>query len=514
MVRVPAISSGWTDPFVRRKPKKKRKPRHSLPSAGAALVEDLELRRLMSARAVSDCVEQFRVFGQKCTSVDALYDAFSSYRDIILNSLKLRRANSGENVEADILLINAKWMLEESSATNNSYRLYIPEMRLRPREPKTSPLQFDAPQPKDGVAIYAVYASTQGRSGVAIAKDVSRKQSTTSFWEAVAGTKYKSSNVGDMYMPPPGEPGKLPPYRTILSVPITVTQDAAADPLTRATTECIGVLNITHSIPVGFNAEDCAWAQTCASMIGSFHGSFFLAMRKLEDISKYGHPNEVLLRRTRERRRVEKPELPAASGPIKILVIAGDRGGAQRSQIQMPKEFDAIKSAVESKDAFELVNPILAATHAKIGAAYQSGAALLHFAGHGDDRSLSVILDHGAVVSTAPVDATQLAEILKNFPTRIRLCVLNTCESAGIAKAIVESGVVDAAVGWPAKVQDEAAITFSDLLYRGIGDGLALSRAVSLAGASCRVPAGEAPILHVSSGVNRDAPLAGVEAKK
>src|ERR1043165_3718274 len=152
--------------------------------------------------------------------------------------------------------------------------------------------------------------------------------------------------------------------------------------------------------------------------------------------------------------------------PAVVLFIAGDRGGGQRNQIQTPREFDSIKDAIrgsEHRESFKLAPPILGATHQKLTEAYRDRPAILHFAGHGDDRSLSFLKDLGLLVNSTPLITEQLAAILGSFPVRIRLCVLNTCDSAAVAKHLVEHDIVDAAIGWTAKLEDAVAIAFSQI---------------------------------------------------
>jgi hypothetical protein len=170
--------------------------------------------------------------------------------------------------------------------------------------------------------------------------------------------------------------------------------------------------------------------------------------------------------------------------PAVVLFIAGDRGGGQRHQIQPSRELDSITEALlgsEHREAFKLVPPIQAATHQKFVEAYRERPAILHFAGHGDDRSLAFILDEGLLVNTTPLITEQLAAILSSFPARIRLCVLNTCNSAAVAEYLVTADIVDAAIGWPSTLDDAAAIAFSRTLYRSLGNGLTLSQSVTLA---------------------------------
>jgi hypothetical protein len=169
------------------------------------------------------------------------------------------------------------------------------------------------------------------------------------------------------------------------------------------------------------------------------------------------------------------------------VFVAGDRGGSQRNQIQIPREFDAIQDklrACEHRDAISIATPILAATHEKLIVAYRHRPGIIHFAGHGDDRSLSFISDQDVLVTDATLLGEQLSAILANFPERIRLCVLNTCNSADIAGQLAGKNAAEAAIGWPCKVADSDAVKFSGIFYGCIGDGLSLAKAVALASQS------------------------------
>jgi len=97
-----------------------------------------------------------------------------------------------------------------------------------------------------------------------------------------------------------------------------------------------------------------------------------------------------------------------------------------------------------------------------------------------------VIRDRDALIQAQPLTADQLRQILANFPTRVRACVLNTCESLSIANALVSNNVVDFAIGWDAKVSDPTAIQFATtLFYRHLAEGLSYGQAFGLAQACC-----------------------------
>lgn len=169
---------------------------------------------------------------------------------------------------------------------------------------------------------------------------------------------------------------------------------------------------------------------------------------------------------------------------MRILFIAGDRGGSQVNQLQIPREYNAIQDSLHAckhRDVIALANPILGATRERLALAYRERPTVVHFAGHGDARSLSIIEDQKVLASQTPMDASQFCDILRTMQERVRLCVLNVCTSANLAHQLVNTDAVDFAVGWSAKVSDSAAIAFSSALYAALGDGRGISDAVSVA---------------------------------
>jgi len=181
---------------------------------------------------------------------------------------------------------------------------------------------------------------------------------------------------------------------------------------------------------------------------------------------------------------------------MRILFIAGDRGGSQVNQLQIPKEYHAIQDslhACQHRDVIALANPIMGATRERLALAYRERPTVVHFAGHGDDRSLSIIEDQKLLASGTPMDASQFCNMLRTMQERVRLCVLNVCASANLAPLLVDRDAVDFAVGWPSKVSDSAAIAFCSALYAALGDGRGISDAVSVARVACG--GGNEPVL-------------------
>ena len=179
-----------------------------------------------------------------------------------------------------------------------------------------------------------------------------------------------------------------------------------------------------------------------------------------------------------------------------VLFIAGDRGGSHLNQIQTPNEYHAIQEALRAsryRDAISLGGAIFAATRERLAQAYRHRPQVVHFAGHGNHRSLFVIEDHGVLANETPLDAAQFGAVLQAMEDPVLLCVLNACESAQLTEDLVNRGAVKAAVGWPGTVSDSVAISFSRLLYGALGDGKTIADAVEVAAQLCG--AGDRPVL-------------------
>ena len=173
---------------------------------------------------------------------------------------------------------------------------------------------------------------------------------------------------------------------------------------------------------------------------------------------------------------------------VTILFIAGDRGGSHLNQIQMPNEYHAIQEALrasEHRDLISLGPPILAATRERLAHAYRMSPKIVHFVGHGNERSLSIIEDHHLLANETALSVEEFSTILRMMKEPVMLCVLNACESEGLASDLVGAGVVEYAVGWPSNVSDSTAIAFSQALYGAVGDGRTMREAVDIAKGAC-----------------------------
>lgn len=173
----------------------------------------------------------------------------------------------------------------------------------------------------------------------------------------------------------------------------------------------------------------------------------------------------------------------AAAVGTSILFVAGDRGGGVRAQLDLPAEEKAIQQAVKNASRgalFSFLPSLYAASAGQLVERVEAGPGILHFVGHGSDRRLQLV-DPAQPLVVHPVTAERLAQLLQHAPTRIRLAYFNTCDSDGMARHLAEAGVVDAAVGWPGKVNDTHAVQYAEAFYRLACGGRLLEQAMQMA---------------------------------
>jgi hypothetical protein len=94
-------------------------------------------------------------------------------------------------------------------------------------------------------------------------------------------------------------------------------------------------------------------------------------------------------------------------------------------------------------------------------------ASIVHFAGHGHpDGSLEFSAHDGR---SQRIHADGLARLFERYASQVRLIVLNACYSDALAAALTEH--IDAVVGMPHAVSDEAAILFAPTFYQQLAGG-------------------------------------------
>lgn len=247
----------------------------------------VQLLRLMSIRGTNDYVERFHVFAKTCSDATDLLDAFTKTHERILCALRIRVAKSDQELEVDTLEIDEKGVIRFRCGTKLDHKHAVPPMSLRVDESGG----YARPGRGEGVAPFCIWANTGGaRPGIALAHDVGDSPDIEYFNQTVdpsidAIGWYKPETIAGVYKQPPK--GKAP-YRSLLTAPIVQVYRASGDLDETPDAKCIGVLNVTSTAAEAFSIEDCAWIQTCASLLGSLYESY--SSRQLELIGRASLP--------------------------------------------------------------------------------------------------------------------------------------------------------------------------------------------------------------------------------
>ena len=249
------------------------------------------LSRLLSLRVVNDCVEQYHLFATSCVDLAALKASFLRYRVAFLNALRLRIADADEWLEADVLEVSPGNLSLVLTAGTGGHEDFVPsDLALR----QGAGGDLLEPGPQGGLAPYAIWAFSRGDLGAVVADDVSvsgsaryHLESQDENGEAPLGW-YTAGPAMPLYRAPPA--GLSAPYRSLLSTALVQMTRASEDPVGPIEYVCIGALNVTCSHPRAFGIEDCAWARTAASLLGSLYACYrarreALLRRAGEDVS-------------------------------------------------------------------------------------------------------------------------------------------------------------------------------------------------------------------------------------
>ncbi len=186
-------------------------------------------------------------------------------------------------------------------------------------------------------------------------------------------------------------------------------------------------------------------------------------------------------------------ELPRALGapaidiPLKVLAIIADPIGSPplAGEDEWQNLVKALAPLAGQVQVERLEPPTLAALQASLR---RTPFHVIHFVGHGvfDEAAKDgALLFEDASRSGERVSAERLAAILHNH-SHLRLVILNCCEGArlavnepfsGVARSLIQQGV-PAVIAMQFEISDAAALTFSNVFYESLADGLEVDGAV------------------------------------
>jgi hypothetical protein len=161
---------------------------------------------------------------------------------------------------------------------------------------------------------------------------------------------------------------------------------------------------------------------------------------------------------------------------IKVLLLSAN---PIDSPLNIDEEFRAIDQKIRSsehRDHVELVKHGAVRLEDVAGLLMRHKPHVVHFSGHGATTGIALTGPDGKG-RLVPPDA--LANIFRALKDNVRVVLLNACDSAPQAEAIV--GEIDCAVGMGDEIDDDAAIAFAAAFYEVLGYGRSVQIAFDLA---------------------------------
>lgn len=173
-------------------------------------------------------------------------------------------------------------------------------------------------------------------------------------------------------------------------------------------------------------------------------------------------------------RKVDEPEAPARP---KILLLGADITGGK---FRLDEELERITRALEKAKHGDTVDVVsdLNLTRQEIQVLFRDHRPVLfNFSGHFDTAGQMYLRPEGERRNTIPLAALQ--EVFRLHGGSVRCVFLNACNSARVARAIVQS--VDCVIAMRGRITVDASIEFSDCFYDAIGAGCSVREAFSQA---------------------------------
>jgi hypothetical protein len=164
------------------------------------------------------------------------------------------------------------------------------------------------------------------------------------------------------------------------------------------------------------------------------------------------------------------------AGMIKVLLLSANPIDAP---LKIDAEFRAIDAKIRSSEHRDHVQLIL---HGAVrledvpGLLMRHKPHVVHFSGHGDASGIELTTADGSCKVLPP---NALADIFKALKDNVRVVLLNACDSAPQAEAIVN--VIDCAVGMADEIDDDAAVAFAAAFYEALGYGQSVQTSFDLA---------------------------------
>jgi len=163
--------------------------------------------------------------------------------------------------------------------------------------------------------------------------------------------------------------------------------------------------------------------------------------------------------------------------PISILFLAANPSDSTR--LRLDAENRAIDLALlqsEYRERFQVNQHWAVRVDDLQGILLRHKPDIIHFCGHGDDRSAIVLEDaHG---QSHPISSQTMSRLFSILKDNIKCVILNACYSE--AQALEISQHIDCVIGMSKQITDDAAINFATAFYQALGYGRNMKTAFEL----------------------------------
>ena len=163
-----------------------------------------------------------------------------------------------------------------------------------------------------------------------------------------------------------------------------------------------------------------------------------------------------------------------------IIILFLSANPANTAQLELVNECNKISDELQyaaGKKIFKLEQRHDISLHDLRKQILNYNPQIVHFSGHGSQRSALIFKSDKGDVEVVPSDA--LSEFFERVSKDISLVFLNACYSEDQAKAISQH--VDFVIGMSRTISDEASIAFATSFYSSLGFGLSIDDAFNLA---------------------------------
>lgn len=192
---------------------------------------------------------------------------------------------------------------------------------------------------------------------------------------------------------------------------------------------------------------------------------------------------------------------------IKILYLAANPRDTSHLRVATEaRELNARIRQSLNRDVFEIVSFFAVRPQDLLRGLQEEKPHILHFSGHGTlDKEIVLETETG---TSQPIDPQDLADLVDQFKTNLKVAVMSCCFGSRQAAALNQ--VLDFTIGMEKPISDIGAVNFSANFYQVLASGGSIKQAFEGARLVTRMqgkPVFEKSDLLVREGANMDEPF-------